>query len=346
LLGRGPVGLDDDFFDLGGHSFLVAALQQRIAGEFKLQIPVAELLHWPTIREQAAVMQPGGKPALPPGVIALQPAGPRDTIFWMHSINRNLAEALGDDQPFLALVLTPEDVASLGNSPRLEDIADRHLRKILATQPEGPYTLGGFCAHGILAYEIASQLRTAGHEVALVILLDSYNPSWIRPRNSLSLKFNYLRYGISRLARIGRQSRLVHLRTRWHLLRKYVARTMSGRTALRSAYEMVEAAASRYRPETYDGKVLLVLASDRPPDVEPLPGWQAVVPSRLSWQYVDGHHSELLRAPSVGGVAAAISLHLDSHSSGTSHSYRTEATPPTIADRWDERDDALAFSER
>ena len=41
---------------------------------------------------------------------------------------------------------------------------------------------------------------------------------------------------------------------------------------------MIEAAALAYQPEKYEGKVLLLLASDRPPHVNFLPGWQAVVP--------------------------------------------------------------------
>src|SRR5258708_3142035 len=66
------IGLDDDFFDLGGHSLLVAALQQRIAAEFGQQIPIAELFQSPTVRRQAELIQnrEQGKAVLPPGVLA------------------------------------------------------------------------------------------------------------------------------------------------------------------------------------------------------------------------------------------------------------------------------------
>jgi thioesterase domain-containing protein len=347
LLGRNHVGLHDNFFDLGGHSVLVVALQQRIVHEFGLRIPVAELFHWPTVRQQAALMLDAkkGKPELPPGVLALQPPGAQNRIFWMHTLNRNLAEAIGSDQPFLCLVLTAEDISSLGKSPTLEDIAACHLRKILTTQPEGPYTLGGFCAQGVLAYEIASQLQAVGQEVSLVILLDSQNPSYRKPRDTLSLKLNYLRYGIQRLARIGTQSRLVHFRLRWRILWRRLERIRIGGTELRTAYEMVETAASRYHPETYDGKVLLLLASDRPPDVDPLPGWQAIVPRNLHSQYVNGHHSELLKAPYVRGVADAIASHLASESRDASPLYRAEASRPTRSGGYSEVNDEMALSE-
>ena len=69
-----------------------------------------------------------------------------------------------------------QDVLSLGEAPTLEGIAACLLRKILTMQPEGPYTIGGLCLGGILAYEIAFQLQAAGREVSLLVLLDPPTP--------------------------------------------------------------------------------------------------------------------------------------------------------------------------
>jgi thioesterase domain-containing protein len=91
------------------------------------------------------------------------------------------------------------------------------------------------------------------------------------------------------------------------------------------AQEMIEAAASAYQPEKYDGKVLLLLASDRPPHVNFLPGWQSVVPRNLHTQYVHGHHSELTEAPNVQSVADAIVSHLMSTSDDMSTTDDEEA---------------------
>jgi aryl carrier-like protein len=165
VLGRKHVGVDNNFFDLGGDSLLYAVLQQRIATEFGQRIPFAELFQSPTVRQQAELIQRRvkEKPVLPPGVLALQPYGTRKSIFWAYDQSLNLAKAIGGDQPFLSIVLTAEDFASLGETPTLQNIAACLLRKILATQSKGPYIIGGFCDGGILAYEIASQLQVAGH---------------------------------------------------------------------------------------------------------------------------------------------------------------------------------------
>jgi amino acid adenylation domain-containing protein len=315
LLGRRHVGLDDNFFDLGGHSLLVAVLQERIATEFGQRIPMVELFHSPTVRQQAELMHRLllDEPGLPPGVLALQPHGTRNSIFWIQTSNAELAKAIGDDRPSLIVALTPEDVASLGEAPSLQSIARCHVRKILATQSTGPYTIGGVCALGILAYEIASQLQVAGREVALLVLLDAPNPACVKSWDSLAPRFSYLRYHWNRAERLGWKTSFRYLRKR---LRKRLARTLktkSARTEMRVTQDMIVAAVLAYQPGKYEGKVLLLLASDHPLDL--LPGWRTVVPRNLHTQYVDGYHRDLLDKTNVRTVAEAILLQLSSDES-------------------------------
>jgi thioesterase domain-containing protein len=330
LLGRNHVGLDDNFFDLGGHSELFGALQQRIAVEFGRRIPIAELFHRPTVRQQTqlTLRRVKEEPILPPGVLALHPYGTRSSIFWVHYVNGSLANALGDDQPFLAVTLTAEDVASLGEAPTLQTIAACHLRKILATQSKGPYIIGGQCLGGILAYEIACQLRAARHEVSILVLLDAPNLSYLESHESLTRKLIYLGYLLEKAVRLGLRTSLARFRMR--LLNRFArtVRTRSGRTEMQLAQEMIEAAARAYQPEKYEGTVLLLLASDRPPHVNYLPGWQAVVPSNLHIRYVDGRHDELLNRENVRSVADAIVSHIVSTTEEKSFSCGDDTSRP------------------
>jgi amino acid adenylation domain-containing protein len=304
LLGRKRVGLNDNFFDLGGRPELVSLLQQRITREFGLCIPIPELLHRPTVRQQAELMQRYVKdrPVLPRGVLALQPKGTRRSIFWAHYQSIDLAKALGDDQPFLSVSLSREDVASLGEAPTLQSIAVCLLRKILATESEGPYTIGGVCLGGILAYEIAYQLQAAGHEVPLLVLVDPPNPSYLK-------RFSSPRYLLRRAAQLGPRMTLSRLRKRLVERCARLVEVNSDRTEMRIAQEMIEAAASQYEPEKYEGNVLLVLAadtSDRVPGVNFLPGWQAVIPRSLHIEYVNAKHSDLMNEHNVQSVVDAI----------------------------------------
>jgi thioesterase domain-containing protein/aryl carrier-like protein len=332
LLGKKQVGLDDNFFDLGGHSLLLTALQQRIAAEFGPSISIADLFQSPTIRQQVELTQrtDSDNSVLPPGVTALQPNGIRNNIFWVHILSLDLAKVIGDDQPLLYVTLTVEDFPSLGQMPDLQSIAACLVRKILATQSTGPYTIGGLCLGGILAYEIAFQLRAAGREVALLVLVDPPNPSYIEPYNLLKRAVNYLPYVLQRATRLG--PRISFLYFRGHIVKYFerVFRTKSYVTETRIGQKTIEAAAVKYQPKRYDGKVLLLLASERPPHNNFLPGWQAVVPDSLHTHYVNAHHRDLLKGENARGVANAIASHLVPEG-GDKSSVRGAGTPDPLA---------------
>lgn len=312
VLGRKYIGPTENFFDLGGHSMLVAALQLQITSEYGQRISLAELFHNPTVRQQARLLRRSVDDtlSLTPGVVPLQPHGTGNSIFWVHYLNGNLAEMIGTHHPFLSLALTSEDITALGRTPTLEGIAHRHVLKILASQAQGPYIVGGLCASGILAFEIATQLKSSGREVSLLILLDARNPSCLERRGSLLLKLQRAQYGLQRLIRTGLRQNAIDFRKRLFKRLSIMANRTYAKTELGAAQEMIEAAALTYRPTKYPGKVLLLLASDRPPQVDYLDGWQSVITGDFHFQYVDGHHSELIRTPHVRGVAEAINSHL------------------------------------
>jgi amino acid adenylation domain-containing protein len=307
VLGSKDVGLDDNFFDLGGHSLLVAQVQQRIASEFGQRIAIAELFHSPTVRQQAKLMQKRepAEMALPPGVLALQSRGTGSSIFWIHYLNRNLVRELKDDHPFFVVSLTAEDTRTSGSAPSIESLAAHHVRKILATQPAGPYVIGGQCVGGVLAYEVARQLSAAGKEVPLLVLLDVPNPSRVKSLNTIATWSRYLRYLARRTAKEGARKsfQYVHELVSNQITR--ALRTKSAATPMRIAQEIIETAARSYRVGTYHGPVLLILSSEHAPHRNFLPEWKAVVPDDLHVHHVNGHHREL-DANYAPTIAAAI----------------------------------------
>jgi hypothetical protein len=87
-------------------------------------------------------------------------------------------------------------------------------------------------------------------------------------------------------------------------------KTESAKTEVDVAQEMIEAAAAVYQPRLYDGRVLLVLAAERPPHLDFLPDWQALVPLSLHTEYLDGQHNDLTKGKNVQQVAETIFAHL------------------------------------
>jgi amino acid adenylation domain-containing protein len=309
LLGRKNVKLDDNFFALGGNPELMAALQQRMVAEFGEHVPIAELVQSPTVRQQAQLAQRVVRAK--PGMLAPRSNGNGSRIFWVHYLSWSLARVMGEDHPFHFVVLTAEDFAALGETPTLQSIAACLLGKILATQPKGPYTLGGFCAGGVLAYEIASQLRAAGHEVSLLVLLDSPNLAYLEAHDSLANRLSYPGYALRRVARIGPRMSFTYFRKR--LFKRVEPASTPARLEIAVAQEMVKRAVLAYQPEPYEGRVLLLLASERSPHLDLLPGWQSVVaPHNMHIRYLAGHRSDLLKLPKVRNVVDAIVSHLES----------------------------------
>ncbi|MGD0757384.1 MAG: amino acid adenylation domain-containing protein [Candidatus Sulfotelmatobacter sp.] len=312
LLGRKNVGLDDNFFHLGGNPELVALLQQRIFAEFGRDIPIAELVQSPTVRQQALLTLRVVKvKPVQSRVLAPRSNGNCNRIFWVHYLSWSLAKVMRDEHPFLFVVLGAEDFASLGETPTLQTIAACLLRKILATQPEGPYTLGGFCAGGVLAYEIASQLQAAGHEVSLLVLLDAPNLAYQESHGSFTSKWRYPGYALKRVARLGPRMSFAYFRE--HLFKRAEPASTPARSEIAVAQKMVRTAVRVYEPKEYEGKVLLLLASDRAPHLNLAPGWESVVaPHNLHIQYLDGHRHDLLKVPKVRNVVDAIVSRLES----------------------------------
>jgi thioesterase domain-containing protein len=61
----------------------------------------------------------------------------------------------------------------------IEEQAASYVDAVRAARPDGPYVVGGYSHGGTVAYEMARQLREAGSEVLLVVIIDApnYNPT-------------------------------------------------------------------------------------------------------------------------------------------------------------------------
>jgi amino acid adenylation domain-containing protein len=311
VLRRNEVQLDDNFFALGGAPELLAAVQRRIAVECNRQISIHQLVANPTVRAQSELI--GGEsathPTLPPGVISFQPSGTRNSIFWMHYFYFSLSNVIGDDQPFHVVRMMAEDFPTLGEAPTLEAIAACHIRKIRSTQPCGPYTVGGLCLGAIVAFEVAQQLRSAGFEVTL-LMVDPPNPSTLE--GGMRAKLTQPLYLVKRAGRLGLKRSVAKLRNRVLSQLPPPVEAESSKNEVKIAQAMLETAAAAYEPKRYDGRVLLILASERPPHLDYLPAWQKVIPHSLHTQYFDGHHEDLSKAEIARRIAAAIHAHLGS----------------------------------
>ncbi|MBX3053340.1 MAG: amino acid adenylation domain-containing protein [Caldilineaceae bacterium] len=201
VLGNRNLGIDDNFFDAGGHSLLAVRLVARVIKATGQELPVSSLFYGPTIREQAALLEKKGWSPPWTSLVPVQPAGTRPPLFLVPPAASTglrfakLAHFLGPDQPIYGF-----DPGGLDDRTELhttvEEMAAHFVGEMRQLQPHGPYLVGGMCFGGHVAYEMAQQL---GEDAPVLLLMDvgqpANGPTWsIPPRNLLYDLRRFLEY--------------------------------------------------------------------------------------------------------------------------------------------------------
>jgi amino acid adenylation domain-containing protein len=186
LLRRPDLGVDDRFFESGGHSLLAAQLMVRLNKMFDTRVTLGELLNHDTVRSLAslvaarrptvgahAVRLITGVPEVPP-LYLMPPQGGQILRYGF------LLEALDPRLPTWAF----EQGATMVHLASVEEITQAFVDEIQRLQPHGPVRVGGFSFGGVLALEAAQRLTAEGRTVDWLVLLDALN--W--PRESIGFK--------------------------------------------------------------------------------------------------------------------------------------------------------------
>ncbi len=195
LLGIDEVGIQDDFFELGGSSIIAVRLFAQIEKIFGKRLPLSTLYEAPTVKQLSALLRRKEWEAPWDSLVDIQSGGSKPAFFCIHGaggnilIYRDLARHLGPDQPVYGLQSQGLDGKQTLHTS-IEDMAAHYVKEIKVVQPDGPYLLGGYCMGGTVALEIAQQLYARGEKVALLALLETYNFS-NNPPQSLLESFYY-----------------------------------------------------------------------------------------------------------------------------------------------------------
>lgn len=184
-LNQHPLGMTDNFFDLGGHSIVAIRLMSRIYEQLGCDLPLSTLFLHPTVVDLATIIRQQTDQELSSIAVPLQSQGRRPPFFCVHPSGgtvfryQKLAHLLGEyEQPFYGFQ-TPEledDEYVDQEVMSLESIASTYIAAMRQIQPQGPYQLGGWSLGGSIAFEMAQQLRLQNEEVALLALIDSRVP--------------------------------------------------------------------------------------------------------------------------------------------------------------------------
>lgn len=324
-------GINDNFFELGGHSLLAVRLFALMEQQFGKRLPLAILFQAPTIAQLARLIEADCTTSWS-SLVPIQPAGNRPPFFCVHAVGGNvleyydLARHLGPDQPFYGLQSRGLD----GHQPphtRIEDMAADYVREIRSLQPQGPYFIGGRSLGGIIAYEMARQLRADGQEVGLLALLDSYpvghhtlSPSAAPIVERTSRGYKRVSTHVANLSGLSLKGKLSYLAVKsqyapvrikskiWRGI--YLSYQRLGRDVpryLRQVEQFNWLAARDFVPRVYDGRVTLFWASqDLRAKFDMIEGWQRLSPGGLEIHEIAGTHLDLIKEPYVHDVATML----------------------------------------
>ncbi len=198
LLELDRVGIADNFFDIGGHSLLAIRLVARVEKAFGVCLPIASLFESPTIAEfSLSVNEKKTRKAFSP-LVHMRPRKENTPIFCVHPGDGNvfhfsdLVRQLGSNQPFYGLQAFGLEPGTTPLSD-FKNMAANYIKQIRYVQPKGPFIIGGLCAGGTIALEIAQQLRDSGDEVKLLILFDSLAPHLYSPLDDVQFFIGFAR---------------------------------------------------------------------------------------------------------------------------------------------------------
>ena len=169
------VGLNDNFFLLGGDSLQAVELFLQIEEVLGRRLPRSVLFEAGTVAAMAGLIEDETPSRC---VVPIQPKGSRPPFFCVHDgdghvLNfHDLARHLGEEQPFYGIQCVGLDGEEMPFT-RIDDMAGHYVGEMRKIQPAGPYYIGGYSFGGRVAYVMAQQLRAAGEEVALLALLDT-----------------------------------------------------------------------------------------------------------------------------------------------------------------------------
>ncbi|MFB0633034.1 alpha/beta fold hydrolase, partial [Streptomyces sp. AB3(2024)] len=295
-LGVHPIGVHDNFFEIGGNSLLAMRIVGRSEARLGARLSSHVVLDAPTAAQLAHLVDAALTPSSGAGETALVPLkqgeGDGVPLFLVHPVGgsvffyRELARLLPAEQAVYGFQARGLDGAA-APLRSIEEMASHYCAELRAQRPTGPYALGGASFGGLVALEMAQLLRAAGETVHLLAVFDSPAPGQMPPDRE---EMDTAAFGSGDPDASFAQRVVDVYRANMEALRAY-------------------------RPRPYEGPILYFLAEERRAGIDPLrpdTAWEPIALDGLSTHRVPGNHVTMLAPENVEAIARVVSAHLPS----------------------------------
>jgi len=202
------LGVEDNFFDLGGDSTLALELFNEISRAYGRELPPVMIYQASTIAALAELLERPSAPRVP-ALVKLKPGTSDPPVFITHGLGGTVMDFF----QVIKHIGTPRAIYGMQAQgidgveepfDSIEDMARYSLEAVRTLQPYGPYLLIGYSLGGLVTLEMAQQLTAQGEKVGLLAMLDSYpHISRLSARERARLKMRMIRYRVSRKWRVN-----------------------------------------------------------------------------------------------------------------------------------------------
>jgi len=314
VLGLASVGAEDDFFELGGHSLKAVRLFSAVKNEFHVDLPLATLLQAPTVRDLASVLRSSGVESVRSPIVSIQRSGTKPPIFCIGALDgelilfRRLVAQLGNDQPVYGL-----QPFGLHNDPAVltdvKKVAAYYVDQLKTFAEARPHALVGYSFGGLVALEMAQQLKASGAEVPATVLIDTHYPIGCKTSEKLHDRMHRYKYHFHQV--LDGPRGFVHLADRltFHgrnvLLKAMCATNPTALPVTNDMVTMQQFAADQYQATPYAGRVCLFRAATQLEFFHggPLKGWNGIFRDNLVVYDIPGDHGTINTGENVALMA-------------------------------------------
>jgi amino acid adenylation domain-containing protein len=328
ILQTSPIGVDDNFFDIGGDSLNAVDLFLQIEKDLHKDLPISVLMQAPTVAELAMLIRQATSSYLWSSLVPIQPRGTRLPLFCIHAdggviVYKHFVHYLGPNQPIFGL--QARGLLGTKDAPRndIRQMASDYIQEMRTVQPTGPYQLCAFSMGGVIAFEMACQLRAAGEEVAFLGLLDTYSPGHPKRLPGRTAVQTQLSKHRGALSQYEWPQKLAYLRRRLHHRLSVIQSSLFGWIfvalrlpmphSIRYAYvrQINEEAAQKYVPGKYPGTLTIFRAHTQPEGIvqDPYLGWEGHAEC-IELVHLMGSHSSIMQMPDLGELLKHVHAYL------------------------------------